>query len=65
VAEKIIEVSETADREVVLTRVFDAPRRMVWEAWTDPKQVALWWGPKGFSTTIERWMCGRAACGDR
>jgi uncharacterized protein YndB with AHSA1/START domain len=56
VAEKIIEVSETADREVVLTRVFDAPRRMVWEAWTDPKQVALWWGPKGFSTTIERWM---------
>jgi uncharacterized protein YndB with AHSA1/START domain len=53
VAEKIIEVSETADREVVLTRVFDAPRRMVWEAWTDPKQVALWWGPKGFSTTIE------------
>ena len=52
-AEKRTEVSETADREIVLTRVFDAPRRMVWEAWTDPKQVALWWGPKGFSTTIE------------
>ncbi len=27
---------------------------MVWEAWTDPKQVALWWGPNGFSTTIEQ-----------
>ncbi|WP_216843047.1 SRPBCC family protein [Granulicella sp. S190] len=43
----------TAEREIVLTRVFDAPRAMVWEAWTDPKQVALWWGPKGFTTTIE------------
>jgi len=30
----------TAEREIVLTRVFDAPRAMVWEAWTDPKQVA-------------------------
>ena len=43
----------TAGREIVLTRVFDAPRAMVWEAWTDPKQVVLWWGPKGFMTTIE------------
>jgi len=49
-----VEVSESAsDREIVLTRVFDAPRKMVWEAWTDPKQVGLWWGPKGFTTTIE------------
>jgi uncharacterized protein YndB with AHSA1/START domain len=53
VAEKKTEVSETADREILLTRVFDAPRGMVWDAWIDPKQVALWWGPKGFSTTIE------------
>ncbi len=53
--EKLIEVNEsTADREIVLTRVFDAPRRMVWEAWTDPKQLVLWWGPKGFTTTIEQ-----------
>jgi uncharacterized protein YndB with AHSA1/START domain len=43
----------TVDREIVVTRVFDAPRRMVWEAWTDPKQVGLWWGPRGFTTTIE------------
>lgn len=43
----------TQDRELVFVRVFDAPRRMVWEAWTDPKQVALWWGPRGFTTTIE------------
>jgi uncharacterized protein YndB with AHSA1/START domain len=42
-----------ADREIVLTRYFDAPRKMVWEAWTDPEQVVLWWGPKGFTATIE------------
>jgi uncharacterized protein YndB with AHSA1/START domain len=54
VAEKLLEVSEiAAEREIVLTRVFEAPRKMVWEAWTDPKQVGLWWGPKGFTTTIE------------
>ena len=44
---------EFADREIVITRVVDAPRERVWEAWTDPKQVAKWWGPRGFSTTIE------------
>jgi len=42
----------TADREIVVSRVFDAPREMVWDAWTDPKQVVRWWGPHGFSTTI-------------
>ncbi len=53
-AEKRAEANEnTADHEIVLTRIFDAPRKMVWEAWTDPKQVTLWFGPKGFSTTIE------------
>jgi uncharacterized protein YndB with AHSA1/START domain len=54
VAEKRADVLEsTTDREIVLTRLFDAPRTMVWEAWTDPKQLVLWWGPKGFTTTIE------------
>ena len=53
-AEKRVDVSEsTVDRELVFMRVFDAPRRMVWEAWTDPKQVALWWGPRGFTTTVQ------------
>ncbi len=56
-AEKRISVSERSgesavDREIVLTRVFDAPRAMVWEAWTDPEQLVLWWGPRGFSTTL-------------
>lgn len=44
----------TADREIIITRVFDAPRELVWEAWTDPRQVVQWWGPKGFTTTIEQ-----------
>ena len=43
----------TADREIVITRVFDAPRELVWEAWTDPQQMVRWWGPNGFTTTIQ------------
>jgi uncharacterized protein YndB with AHSA1/START domain len=44
--------TEAADRELVFTRVYDAPRELVFEAWTDPKHVTQWWGPKGFTTTI-------------
>ena len=43
----------TTDHEIVVSRVFDAPREMVWEAMTDPKKVVLWWGPRGFTTEIE------------
>jgi uncharacterized protein YndB with AHSA1/START domain len=42
----------TADREIVLTRLVDAPRELVFEVWTKPEHVAQWWGPNGFSTTI-------------
>ncbi len=45
--------SHTSDREIVITRVYDAPRELVWEAMTDPKHVAHWWGPRGFSDTTE------------
>jgi uncharacterized protein YndB with AHSA1/START domain len=45
-------VTGTTEREIVLTRVFDAPRELVFEAWTNPKHVAQWWGPNGFTTTI-------------
>jgi uncharacterized protein YndB with AHSA1/START domain len=34
---------------MVITRVFDAPRALVWEAWTNPKYVMQWWGPTGFT----------------
>ncbi len=39
----------TANREVVLTRVFEAPREIVWQAWTEPARLAAWWGPHGFT----------------
>jgi uncharacterized protein YndB with AHSA1/START domain len=41
-----------APREVVITRVFDAPRELVWKAWTDPRHVAQWWGPKHFTNPV-------------
>ena len=43
-------VNET--ERMVITRVFDAPREIVWKAWTDPKYVKQWWGPKGFTATV-------------
>ena len=42
---------ELADRTLVITRVFDAPRDVVYKAWTDPESAAAWWGPKGFTLT--------------
>jgi uncharacterized protein YndB with AHSA1/START domain len=45
-------VEDTSDREIVIIRVFDAPRELIWEAWTDPERVVKWWGPTGFTTTI-------------
>jgi uncharacterized protein YndB with AHSA1/START domain len=41
----------TAGRELVVTRIIDAPRERVFRAWTEPAQVARWWGPQGFVTT--------------
>ena len=37
---------------MVLTRLFDAPRELVWRAWTDPKMFAAWWGPHGFTAPV-------------
>ena len=44
--------AEPKERVVIITRVFDAPPELVFEAWTDPKQVSLWWGPYGFTTPV-------------
>jgi uncharacterized protein YndB with AHSA1/START domain len=46
-----INQSPAADREIVQSRLLDAPRELVFAAWTDPKQVVQWWGPRGFTTT--------------
>jgi uncharacterized protein YndB with AHSA1/START domain len=43
--------ADRSDREIVVTRVFDAPRALVFKASTDPKHLAHWWGPNGFSIT--------------
>ena len=40
------------ERTVEISRVFQAPRKLVWEAFADPKQVVEWWGPDGFTTTV-------------
>ncbi|GAA4207705.1 SRPBCC family protein [Actinocatenispora rupis] len=41
----------TADREIVVSRVIDAPRELVFEAFTEVRHLAQWWGPDGFTTT--------------
>jgi uncharacterized protein YndB with AHSA1/START domain len=43
---------ESENKEIVISRVFDAPRELVWEVWTNPNHVVNWWGPNGFTTTI-------------
>jgi uncharacterized protein YndB with AHSA1/START domain len=43
--------SATAEREIVITRVIAAPRELVFEAFTDVRHLARWWGPDGFTTT--------------
>jgi uncharacterized protein YndB with AHSA1/START domain len=42
-----------SDQEIVATRVFDAPRELVFRMWIDPKHIAQWWGPNGFTNTIQ------------
>jgi uncharacterized protein YndB with AHSA1/START domain len=39
-------------RELTIKRTFDAPRALVWEAWTDPRHLAMWWGPQGFTNPV-------------
>ena len=45
--------TDAAAREIVASRVFDAPCELVWKAWSDPKHIVQWWGPKGFRTTMQ------------
>jgi uncharacterized protein YndB with AHSA1/START domain len=54
IAAKKNPAEKTADREIVISREFSAPRELVWEAMTNPKHVVNWWGPRGFTTTIEK-----------
>jgi uncharacterized protein YndB with AHSA1/START domain len=46
--------TNTADREIRLTRILNAPVELVWEVWTDPEHIKNWWGPNGFTNTITK-----------
>lgn len=45
-------IKPNEEQELVLTHVFDAPRELVFKVWTDPKHVAQWWGPRGFTNPV-------------
>ena len=47
-------VIEPGKQELFITRVFDAPRELVWKVFTDPKLVAQWFGPRKYRTTVEK-----------
>jgi uncharacterized protein YndB with AHSA1/START domain len=44
--------AEPEKRDLVFTRVFDAPVEEVWRAWTEPEYVKQWWGPDGFTAPL-------------
>lgn len=45
-------LKEPSSKEIVITRLINAPRELVWEAWTQPEHVKHWWGPDGFTNSI-------------
>jgi uncharacterized protein YndB with AHSA1/START domain len=47
-------IAEPGKQDMVMTRVFDAPRELVFKAHTDPKLIPQWWGPSRFATTVDR-----------
>ena len=40
-------------QQIEITRVYDAPRELVWRAWTEPEELVQWWGPSGWSTPLD------------
>ncbi len=51
-AAEINAATESDDRELLITRIFDAPRHLVFKAWTEPEHMVRWWGPKGFTLPV-------------
>ncbi len=39
-------------QELVITRIFDAPRELVWQVWTEPERLMRWWGPKDYTSPV-------------
>jgi uncharacterized protein YndB with AHSA1/START domain len=50
--EKARAAVRVADREIIITRTFNAPRELVFKAWTEPRHLVKWWGPKDFTNPI-------------
>ncbi len=49
----MVDKARKANRaDMTIVRTFDAPRELVWKAWTDPKRLAQWFGPKGFTNPV-------------
>ena len=46
---KMMAPTKSAVQELVIERIFDAPKERLWKAWTDPDQMRLWWGPEEFT----------------
>lgn len=46
--------TNSAGREIIISRMFNAPRELVWRAWTEPELIARWWGPRDFNTRVEK-----------
>jgi uncharacterized protein YndB with AHSA1/START domain len=44
--------AKSEQRDIIITRIFDAPREQVWRAWTESESLKRWWGPKGFTTSV-------------
>ena len=46
--------NDTSDRELIITRLLNAPRELVWDVFTKPEHIKNWWGPNGFTNTIDK-----------
>jgi uncharacterized protein YndB with AHSA1/START domain len=44
--------TQVSERDLVIERIFDAPRELVWKAWTDPEHIKRWWGPQYFTAPM-------------
>lgn len=49
-----VQVDLSTPEDMVLIRTFDAPLALVWDCWTDPDHLAIWWGPAGMTNRIEQ-----------
>jgi uncharacterized protein YndB with AHSA1/START domain len=46
--------TDSSDRELIITRLLQAPIELVWKVWTEPEHIKNWWGPNGFTNTISK-----------